>query len=388
MLFLGGALISQVQAGILFSKKPAGNPNERVPELIVDLQNNGDEEKRINAAAELRLYDTVQFPDIVPVLIHVLINDANPSVRAEAAASLSKIRPVTTEIKITLENAMKTDASLRVRIQARTSLLQYNLAGFRTPQIPASNNQSVEPPTIELAPNSEPVQLKPTAQLVAPTKVVITSNSSASVPSFFKSIISKPTYIQPAQTAPELDNTILEVKQSEPPLISTTNSVVTPVVPTTVISSGSKVMPIVPTSISNSASSNVKIVEPTTVPSSSNNNTPVAPTSVKSSPGGNIPASSFLKSLISKPKDNQPSQTELNLNQETVIETTIPPAPVSIQNNNVIQIEPTSNSNNESNVQTFPTFNNILPTKPEYKQPYQAKPASRKLPDGPQLNIN
>jgi hypothetical protein len=73
-----------------------------------------------------------------------------------------------------LENAVSKDASMRVRIQARSSLLQYNLAGYRSaPKNIESAVQSGEPPLAD-APvvipplpvsNGTPVPAKPTSRI-------------------------------------------------------------------------------------------------------------------------------------------------------------------------------------------------------------------------------
>lgn len=179
VMMLGVASMGPVQAGVIngslfFGKKPVKNPVERVPELIGILKTDGDEDKRADAASELRQFDPVTFPVIVPVLIDALANDKKPSVRAEAAISLSKIRPVSPVVGQALENSVSKDASMRVRIQARSSLLQYNLAGYRSaPKNIESAIQSGEPPLID-APtiipplpvsNGTAVNAKPTSRI-------------------------------------------------------------------------------------------------------------------------------------------------------------------------------------------------------------------------------
>jgi hypothetical protein len=120
-------------AGILFGKKGAKpSPQERVPELIRIVQTDGDENKRAGACEELRDYDPAQFPDIVPVLVEVLLNDRKAGVRAEAAHSLGKIRPVSQMAGRALEKALADDASMRVRVQARGALLSYHWAGYHS----------------------------------------------------------------------------------------------------------------------------------------------------------------------------------------------------------------------------------------------------------------
>jgi hypothetical protein len=131
-ILLAAALARPAGAGIIFGrkgKKPP-TPAERVPELIVTVKTDGDENKRAKAAEELRQYDPAAFKDIVPVLIDVLLNDKKPAVRAEAAQSLGKLRPVSQQAGMALEQALAKDPSMRVRLQARSSLLQYHWAGY------------------------------------------------------------------------------------------------------------------------------------------------------------------------------------------------------------------------------------------------------------------
>src|SRR5947209_4408879 len=79
-------------AGIFGWKTTKPNPAERVPELLKILKTDGDENKRGEAAQELRYYDPVAFPQMIPALIEVLQNDLKPYVRAEAAETLGKLR--------------------------------------------------------------------------------------------------------------------------------------------------------------------------------------------------------------------------------------------------------------------------------------------------------
>src|SRR5947209_19796062 len=91
ILLTTGALTLPASAGIIFGKKTKPNPAERVPQLIVAVKTDKDESKRLSAAEELRQYDPAAFPDIVPVLIDVMMNDDKPSVRSEAAERLGKM---------------------------------------------------------------------------------------------------------------------------------------------------------------------------------------------------------------------------------------------------------------------------------------------------------
>ncbi|HLN30369.1 MAG TPA: HEAT repeat domain-containing protein [Gemmataceae bacterium] len=137
------------RAGVLFGKHAKPNPAERVPQLVLTLKTDKDEDKRSSAAKELRDYDPASFPEIVPVLTDALQHDQKPSVRAEAAQSLGRIRPISQQVGWVLEEATR-DAAIRVRLQARTSLMNYRLAGYH----PA------KPP--------EPVAATPAAQGVPP----------------------------------------------------------------------------------------------------------------------------------------------------------------------------------------------------------------------------
>jgi hypothetical protein len=127
-------MTAAAQAGILFGKQKP-NPAQRVPQLITILKTDPSESAREKAAAELREYDATAFPEIVLVLVDVLQHDARPGVRAEAAQSLGKLRPVSQEAGQALEEATK-DSSLRVRWQARSSLLSYRLGGYRSQKPP------------------------------------------------------------------------------------------------------------------------------------------------------------------------------------------------------------------------------------------------------------
>jgi len=78
----------------LFKKATKPIPAERVPELIGIVKTEKDEHKRVSAAEELRQYDANTYPEIILVLADVLLTDASSSVRAEAADSLARLRPV------------------------------------------------------------------------------------------------------------------------------------------------------------------------------------------------------------------------------------------------------------------------------------------------------
>jgi hypothetical protein len=150
-------------AGILFGKKtPKPTPQERVPELIKIIQTDGDENKRADAVEELRQYDPVQFPDIVPTLIDALLNDKKPSVRSEAAHSVSKLRPVSPMVGQALEAALANDSAMRVRMSARSALLSYQWAGYRSNGKKDDPLTTTKEPPLADPPDKKPIPAPPT----------------------------------------------------------------------------------------------------------------------------------------------------------------------------------------------------------------------------------
>src|SRR5262249_40877996 len=150
VLLLLTATPALAPAGFIFGKKaPKPDPAVRVPELLGVVKADGDEDKRCAAAEELRQYDAEKFPDIIPVLVDVLEHDSKASVRAEAAQSLGKLRPVNQQAGAALEQAVAKDAAMRVRLQARSSLLLYYMAGYHSgkkDEVPPVSPTGKEPP--------------------------------------------------------------------------------------------------------------------------------------------------------------------------------------------------------------------------------------------------
>ena len=143
------------RAGLLFGKRTKSDPAVHVPELIATVRGDGDESKRAAAAEELHQYDPAAYPDIIPALIDTLLRDPKPAVRAEAAESLGKLRGIHQEAGWALEQAVSKDASMRVRLQARSALLMYHMSGYhggKHEEAPAV--QTKEPPLAEPAPSA------------------------------------------------------------------------------------------------------------------------------------------------------------------------------------------------------------------------------------------
>jgi len=176
----------------IFSKRTKPNPNERVPQLIVTVKTDTDEGKRAAAAGELRQFDPNAFPEIVPVLIDVLKNDPKPSVRSEAAQSLSRLRPISQDAGAALEQAASKDAALRVRWQARSALMHYHLGGYhKGKNTPPPTGPILDPRTEE--PPLAPGYAKTLTGKVTPPSGPSGANAGSSTPTVSTPTVSTPT---------------------------------------------------------------------------------------------------------------------------------------------------------------------------------------------------
>jgi hypothetical protein len=161
----------------LFGRKKKADPVQRVPELIQILKADRDDRKRQDAAEELRQFDPSQYPQVVPALIEALQTDPKPSVRSEAAHTLSKLRPVSAPAGQALERAAAQDHALRVRLQARTALMFYHMAGYSSarkgepPPPQGSASGSAPAPVLRPTTNEPPLAKSTTAEppLASPT---------------------------------------------------------------------------------------------------------------------------------------------------------------------------------------------------------------------------
>jgi hypothetical protein len=175
------SLAGPARAGLFFNRKPKPAPPERVPALLVALKTDKEERRRADAATQLREFDSTAYPEIVPALVETAQNDPKTGVRLEAIQSLAKIRPISQQAGMALEYVTDHDSSWRVRLQARSLLLQYRLSGYRSAkQDDASPRKrgdvTGEPP---LAPDvAEPAigsVTQPTTN--GPTKIIVNSSS-------------------------------------------------------------------------------------------------------------------------------------------------------------------------------------------------------------------
>jgi len=172
------ALALPASAG-LFDKRPKPDPAQRVPLLMGQVKTEKDEHKRVAAAEELRQYDPKAFPEIIPVLIDVLQNDVAAGVRLQALHSLGSFRPVSQVVGEALDNAAASDKSLRVRLQARSTLVSYHWSGYH-----AARKTEVAAPVIMVGPKmtEPPLAVQPAAAAPPPRVTTVLSPSPGLLP--------------------------------------------------------------------------------------------------------------------------------------------------------------------------------------------------------------
>lgn len=198
-------MMSRPASAGIFSKHAKANPADRVPALIATLRSDADEHKRSAAAEELRQYDPALFPEILPTLADVSQHDPKSGVRIDALQSLAKLRPISQRAGSAIEQATHDD-TMRVRMQARTLLWQYHLAGYhgsKTPDLAVTPTtvHTEEPP---LAVQSEPPPVSTFPKPVAPAPTVgyvspVTSSPPASSQNVWGATINpRPLPVQPA----------------------------------------------------------------------------------------------------------------------------------------------------------------------------------------------
>lgn len=121
-------------------------PATKVKQLAENLRTSPDEGKRKQAAEDLREYDPRSNPDLIPALMAAVQKDPVPGVRATAAESIGKLKPVSQPAGLTLEAVAQADPDAGVREAAKQALWQYHLNGYRPPTTGPLAPQSSEPP--------------------------------------------------------------------------------------------------------------------------------------------------------------------------------------------------------------------------------------------------
>ncbi len=145
--------------GIL-KRRPRNDAADKVKQLVTTLQSDPDEKHRLAAVGELAGFDTRNHKDVVPTLISSMQKDPAPAVRAEAAESLGKIKPVTQQAALALEAVQSSDPAQSVRDAAKSALFQYHLNGYRSTSTQGAT-QSEEPPLATPRPMLTTLPTKP-----------------------------------------------------------------------------------------------------------------------------------------------------------------------------------------------------------------------------------
>ena len=132
----------------IFRKKTKDKeePPQRVKQLVDVLKSDPDEKKRKAAAEELRQHDPRTNTDLIPTLINSLQADPSAAVRAEAAESIGKLKPVAQQAGVALEQTQSADPSEDVRKAAQKALWDYHLNGYRSAGANPAYPQTTEPP--------------------------------------------------------------------------------------------------------------------------------------------------------------------------------------------------------------------------------------------------
>jgi hypothetical protein len=128
----------------LFGKKKDDQAPSKTKQLLETLRADTDEKKRRAAAEDLADVDPRANPDVMTGLIASLRQDPAVAVRTAAAEAIGKLKPVSAQAGVALEEAVQSDPADGVRKAAQAALFQYHLNGYKA--VPAGTVQSVEPP--------------------------------------------------------------------------------------------------------------------------------------------------------------------------------------------------------------------------------------------------
>ena len=188
-------LAAPASAGIFFNRTPKPNPATRVPELIAKVRTEKDDHKRAAAIQELRHFDPAAFPEIIPALSELALGDSSASVRLEAIQGLAKLRPISQQAGATLEQVVDTDKSMRVRLQARSLLIQYHLSGYRASK---KDDQRVEGPKLD----DPPIGVPPGPATVAPAPAAVPPARFAPVQQAPAAPVVRPSGARPLPVGP------------------------------------------------------------------------------------------------------------------------------------------------------------------------------------------
>jgi len=136
-------------------KKKDDQAPSKTKQLLETLKADTDEKKRKSAAEDLADVDPRANPDVMAGLIASLRQDPAVAVRTAAAETIGKLKPVSAQAGVALEEAVQSDPADGVRKAAQAALFQYHLNGYKA--APAGTVQSVEPPLAKVRTKSPPV---------------------------------------------------------------------------------------------------------------------------------------------------------------------------------------------------------------------------------------
>jgi hypothetical protein len=145
--------------GIFRKRANKEEPPPKARSLVETLKSDPDEKKRKAAAVELRQHDPRTNADLIPTLIATLQRDPSPAVRAEAAETIGKLKPVAQQAGVALEQTLAADPADEVRKAAQQALWDYHLNGYRSAGVNPAHPQTPEPPVAK--PRPAPAALPP-----------------------------------------------------------------------------------------------------------------------------------------------------------------------------------------------------------------------------------
>jgi hypothetical protein len=147
----------------IFRKKTKEEPPQRVKQLLDTLRADADEKKRAAAAAELKEHDPRTHAEIIPALITAIQRDPSATVRSVAAETIGRLKPVSQQAGVALEQTLASDPVEEVRKAAQKALWDYHLNGYRSVGANPSHPQTAEPPLAKPRPMANAPIITPTS---------------------------------------------------------------------------------------------------------------------------------------------------------------------------------------------------------------------------------
>jgi hypothetical protein len=168
----------------LFGMKKKDDPApSKAKQLLETLKSDTDEKKRKAAAEELADFDPRGNADIMAGLIASLRQDPAVAVREAAADTIGKLKPVSAQAGVALEETVQSDPADGVRKAAQGALFQYHLNGYKAS--PTAPVQSDEPPLAKAKGKNQVVAAKtpiPAVKPPTPALVPVTVGRNSTFP--------------------------------------------------------------------------------------------------------------------------------------------------------------------------------------------------------------